>query len=125
MTFEHTESGLRLDVRIQTPLGLHAKPAARLAEEIQIFNADIAVQCGKNMANAKSILDLLTLGAVPGSELFFYAKGEDADACLQRIAELFSTGFKEYLWLVHSFLAYLLRRASPLVKLCVRTMKLR
>ncbi len=94
MSFEYSEDCLRLDIKVQPPLGLHATPAAKLAEEVQFFNADIAVHCGNNRANAKSILDLLTLGAVPGTELFFYAKGEDADACLERIAELFSTGFK-------------------------------
>ncbi len=94
MSFEHGDNCLRLDVKVQPPLGLHATPAAKLAEEAQFFNADIMVHCGKNRANAKSMLDLLTLGAVQGSELFFYAKGEDADACLERIAEFFSTEFK-------------------------------
>ncbi len=95
MNYEVANSYSRLDVKVYAPLGLHAQPAAKLAAEIQFFNADIMVQCGKNTANAKSMLDLLTLGAVPGSELFFYAKGEDADACLMRIAELFSSEFKE------------------------------
>ncbi len=94
MSFDCCDDCLRLDVTVQPPLGLHATPAAKLASEVQYFNADIAVFCGENRANAKSMLDLLTLGAAPGTELFFYAKGEDASACLERIAELFSTGFK-------------------------------
>ncbi len=95
LAFENTEHGLRYGIKLHSPLGLHARPAARLAQEVQFFNVSIAVQCGKRKADAKSILDLLTLGAVSGSELFFYANGDDAEACLTRIAELFSTGFKE------------------------------
>ncbi len=93
--FEHTKHGLCYGITVHAPLGLHARPAALLAQEAQIFRASLAVECGKKRADAKSILDLLTLGAVSGSELFFYANGEDAEACLTRIAELFSTGFKE------------------------------
>ncbi len=95
MTFTRTEHGLTFDVMIHAPLGLHARPAARLAQEVQDFKVDVAVKCGTNLADGKSILDLLTLGAVAGSTLVFYAQGEDAKACLTRIAELFYTEFKE------------------------------
>ncbi len=95
MAFEKTEHGLKFDVMIHAPLGLHARPAARLAQELQDFKVDVAVTCGTNFADGKSILDLLTLGAVSGSKLVFYAQGEDANACLTRIAELFYTEFKE------------------------------
>ncbi len=95
LAFEQTKYGLRYSIKVHAPLGLHARPAARLAQEAQFFQAAIAVQCGAKKADAKSILDLLTLGAVSGSELLFYANGDDAEACLTRIAELFSTGFKE------------------------------
>ncbi len=95
MAFEKTKHGLTFGVLVQSPLGLHARPAARLAQEVQDFNVDVAVKCGTNFADGKSILDLLTLGAVSGSELIFYAQGEDANACLARIEELFYTEFKE------------------------------
>ncbi len=95
VAFEQTKHGLRFGITVLSPLGLHARPAARIAQEAQEFSADLAVECGKNRADAKSMLEMLTLGAVTGSELLFYAHGEDAEACLTRIAELFFTGFKE------------------------------
>ncbi len=91
--FEDTEHGLRLEVVIHSPLGLHARPAVKLVEILQPFNSDVYVHCGQNQADAKSVVDLLTLGAINGSELFFYAKGDDAPVCLEHIAEFFSTGF--------------------------------
>ncbi len=90
--FEETDQGLRLEVTINGPLGLHARPAAKLAKELQSFSSHIYVYCGQNKADAKSVVDLLTLGAINGSELFFYAQGDDAPICLELIAEFFSTG---------------------------------
>ncbi len=95
VAFEKTEQGLCYGVTVLSPLGLHARPAARIAEVAQDFRVTLMVECGKNKADAKSMLDMLTLGAVAGSELFFYAEGEDAQACLMQISELFFTGFKE------------------------------
>ncbi len=95
MAFEQTLRGLCCRLKVYSSLGLHARPAARIAEAAQIFQASLHVECGKNSADGKSMLDILTLGAVAGSELVFYAQGEDAEACLTRIAELFFTGFKE------------------------------
>ncbi len=90
--FENNEQGLSLCITITEPLGLHARPAARLVEELKDLNASFQVRCGDNQADAKSIVDLLTLGASSGSELFFYASGTDAPTGLARIAEFFSTG---------------------------------
>ncbi len=89
-----TDRGLCLQVLVHSPLGFHARPAARLAQEIEHFAADIKVHCEHNSADARSVLDMLTLGAVNGSELFFYAKGKDAHRCLTHIAELFFNEFK-------------------------------
>ncbi len=91
---ENTDKGLCLDVHVTWPLGLHARPAARIAKVIEDFSVDVFVLCGENSADGKSMLDLLTLGAVEGSQLFFYAKGDNAQPCLLHIAELFSTEFK-------------------------------
>ncbi len=88
--FEETENGLCLNITIYTPQGLHARPAAKLAQELQRFESSIEVHCGQNKADAKSVLDLLTLGATNGSELFFYAQGQDAKACLRHVTHFFS-----------------------------------
>ncbi len=92
--FETTEHGLLLTITIRTPLGLHARPAAKLAQTLQSFNAEIQVHCKQNKADAKSVVDLLTLGAMDGSELLFYAKGQDASLCLEYVAEFFSAGLQ-------------------------------
>ncbi len=92
--FEKTELGLCLNITVHSQLGLHARPAAKLAQQLQKFNVNIQVHCGQNKADAKSVLDLLTLGAINGSELFFYANGQDASQCLAHIEAFFSTGLQ-------------------------------
>jgi phosphocarrier protein len=55
--------------------GLHFRPAMVLSEHAQSYPCVIRVSCGERQADAKSILDLLTLAAVFGSELVFEAQG--------------------------------------------------
>lgn len=92
---EETEQGLRIEVRVHSPLGLHARPAARLVQEMQVFEAEITVHHNGSSADAKSILDIMALGATAGSNLILLAQGADAKPCLMRAAELFTSGFKD------------------------------
>jgi phosphocarrier protein len=70
--------------------GLHARPAGRLAQEAQTFEADISLVLDDQEADAKSILDILTLAAGPGNVLELRATGVDAEAALERLEELFA-----------------------------------
>lgn len=70
--------------------GLHARPAGRLAQEAQAFSADISLVLEDQEADAKSILDILTLAAGPGNVLEVRASGDDAEAALKRLEELFA-----------------------------------
>ena len=92
---EITPEGLRLQVKVHAPLGLHARPAARLVQEMQNFMAEVHIFHGAARADAKSILDIMALAATGGSELILLAQGEDARQALLRAAELFSCNFKD------------------------------
>ena len=91
---EETEQGLRLEVKVHSLLGLHARPAARLVQEMQAYEAEITVTHEGSRADAKSILDIMALGATGGSTLLLHAHGPDARSSLLRAAELFSSEFK-------------------------------
>ncbi len=82
-------------VLVSNQLGLHARPASQIAREAQAFAADISIVAQGQMADAKSILDLLTLAAGPGSTLEIRASGADADRAVQKITELFAAKFGE------------------------------
>jgi len=72
-------------------LGLHLRAGAELARVANRFKSDIYVSNGYRQVNAKSLLDLLTLGAIYGTVLEFSAEGEDASRAIQAIRELIYT----------------------------------
>lgn len=78
-------------IRINDELGLHARPAAKLAQTAQQFEADIKLQSADGEADAKSILEILTLAATRGTQLTLRCKGPDATEAIEAISTLFYT----------------------------------
>jgi len=83
------------EVRVGNELGLHARPAAKLAQEAQRFSCDIALVSGEQEVDAKSILDILTLACGQGGRLMIRATGDDASEALQALTGLFTRRFGE------------------------------
>ena len=77
-------------VRLPEDVALHARPAGAFVREAARAAADIRVEANGRSANAKSILDVLALGATGGTELVISASGADAAEALERLAELVS-----------------------------------
>jgi phosphocarrier protein HPr len=90
-----TETSLRSrrQVVIIDPLGLHLRPAARMVVLAKSFRSEIRVVCKDNTANAKSIIDLATLGAECGTTLEFEAHGPDAEQAVAALTGLLGDGF--------------------------------
>lgn len=76
-------------------MGLHARPAARLAQEAQKFVSDIHLVAGRQEVDAKSILDILTLAVGSGATLTLRARGEDAHEAVDHLERLFRNKFQE------------------------------
>ena len=75
--------------------GLHARASAKFVQTIERFDADVTVtRCGETVGG-RSIMGLLTLGAAQGTTITVTAQGEDAQACLQGIADLLAARFGE------------------------------
>lgn len=83
------------NVHVLNELGLHARPAAVLAQEAQKFRADIQLRMEDQEVDAKSILDILSLAASRGSELELHASGADAREAVDRLSHCFRTKFGE------------------------------
>ncbi|PWH19304.1 MAG: HPr family phosphocarrier protein [Anaerolineae bacterium] len=80
---------------VRNKVGLHARPAALFVQMANNFKSNIEVIYGDTIANAKSILSVLTLGANQGATVTVRADGEDAEEALQSIADLFESNFNE------------------------------
>ena len=72
--------------------GLHARPAAQFVKAAKAYSSDIRVIKGDTEANAKSSLNLMTLGATHGDKLTIRAEGEDEEAAADALAELLAEG---------------------------------
>ena len=69
-------------------VALHARPAGTFVREAARFEAAIVVAANGKSANAKSILEVLGLGATGGTELALSASGEDAAEAVEGLADL-------------------------------------
>jgi phosphocarrier protein HPr len=75
-------------VRLPVGVALHARPAGAFVRAAAGFAADVSVSANGRSANAKSILDVLSLGAEAGAELVIAASGADAVAAAEQLALL-------------------------------------
>ncbi len=82
-------------VLVRNELGLHARPAGKIAQEAQKFSSEIFLAVGDQQVDAKSILDILTLAAGRGSMLEIHARGNDAAVAVKSLATLIERRFGE------------------------------
>jgi phosphocarrier protein FPr len=77
---------------IQNSTGLHARPAKVLVNLAKQFKAEIRLLYGEKNANAKSMVSVLTLGAVSGSEITVQVNGEDEEIALAELESAIRAG---------------------------------
>lgn len=88
---------LETKVKIINQLGLHARAAAQLVRLAGRFKSKILLIREDNavMADAKSILSVLTLAAAKGTDLQLKVEGVDESEASSAIQELILNGFGE------------------------------
>lgn len=82
-------------VRVRNPLGIHARPAALIAEASAGADVRLRRLPDGPDASAASLSRLLILGARQGDELELVAHGPEAAAVLEKLSALFDDGFGE------------------------------
>jgi phosphocarrier protein FPr/phosphocarrier protein len=90
-------AGPELTRAIVVPLvhGLHARPAARVAEVAKRFQAEVSLLALNRRANARSPVGIMSLGLRHGDTATLAAAGPDAVAALEALAELIEGGMGE------------------------------
>ena len=88
---------LKGQLTIINRLGLHARAAAQLVRLASSFQSRIKLTRADNavIAEAKSILSVLTLAAARGTELELEVDGPDEQQAFDSIKALFANGFGE------------------------------
>ena len=82
-------------VLVHDVLGLHARPAGRITTAARNFSCSISLVLEEYEADAKSILDILTLAVPSGTLLTVRCQGEDAAEACAALFHLFATGSSE------------------------------
>ncbi|HVN27095.1 MAG TPA: HPr family phosphocarrier protein [Candidatus Binataceae bacterium] len=82
-------------VEIRNKLGLHLRAATMLVKTAGKFSSVITLWRGKEHANARSVIALMTLGAGLGARLTVKAEGSDAEQALKAVEALFNDKFGE------------------------------
>jgi len=80
---------------IKNKFGLHARPSASFVQMASRYRSDIQVEKDGQVADGKSIMDLMMLAAAKGTYITVKAKGEDAIAALDALEMLIEGQFGE------------------------------
>jgi len=83
------------EIEIINRKGLHARASAKLAELALGLKTIVTVSFEGESADARSIMDLLCLGAGIGSKVELSADGSGARTALDAVEALFQDGFGE------------------------------
>ena len=91
-----TESQMvRKEFTIRNKLGLHARAAAKIVQTSSQFQSRILIIKNGREADAKSMLDIMTLSCPQGTRIELRAEGKDAVEALTALAVLFDNKFDE------------------------------
>ncbi|MDA8678762.1 HPr family phosphocarrier protein [Luminiphilus sp.] len=86
---------IQKDIKVTNPLGLHARPAAKIVECAGRFSSDIWLRYNDQEIDAKSIMSVLMLAAPVGAVLTLRIEGNDESPAHDALEQLFATGFGE------------------------------
>ena len=87
----------KIEVTLVNKLGMHARPSAKVAQTATQFKAQVWLLRNGRKVNAKSIMGVMMLAAPLGATLEIEADGEDEEAALTALTQLFAAGFGEEL----------------------------
>ncbi len=82
-------------VPIMNPHGIHARPAARLADVAKQFQSTVLVKFGERQASATSPFDLMGLDLEKGSLVRISARGPDAEQAMLGVKAAIAGGLGE------------------------------
>ena len=84
----NSETASAASVTLPPGVALHARPAGLFVREAARFGAQVVVSANGRTANAKSILEVLALGATGGTGLAIEASGDDAAEAVAGLVDL-------------------------------------
>ena len=78
---------------VNNQVGLHARPATFFIQKANEFKCSIWVEVEERRVNAKSLLGVLSLGIVKGTEITLIANGSDEEEAVEALASMLASDF--------------------------------
>ena len=83
------------DVTVENQAGLHARPATFFIQKANEFKSSIWVEKQERRVNAKSLLGVLSLGIMGGTDIRIIADGSDEKEAVEGLVALVKSGFTD------------------------------
>ncbi|ULQ59374.1 HPr family phosphocarrier protein [Brucepastera parasyntrophica] len=85
----------RKTVTIKNRAGIHARPAALIAQTANRYASEIVIERDDTRINAKSIMGIITMAASYNTQLTLCAEGTDEAEAIAALESLFENKFEE------------------------------
>ncbi len=83
------------DVTVKNHVGLHARPATFFIQKANEFKSSVWVEKEERRVNAKSLLGVLSLGIIGGTDIRIIADGPDEHEVVDALVKLVESAFAE------------------------------
>lgn len=81
-------------VTVKNQTGLHLRPAGIVCRTAMLYKSHITLTYGDTVANAKSVLSVLSAGVKPGDEIEIACEGVDEQEAIEGMVNLFESGLE-------------------------------
>ena len=82
-------------VTVQNQVGLHARPATFFIQKANEFKSTVWVERDERRVNSKSLLGVLSLGIVGGTDIRVIADGPDEKEAVEVLIKMVEAGFSD------------------------------
>ncbi len=82
-------------VTVTNRAGIHARPAALIAQTANKFASEVLLEKDSVVINAKSIMGVITMAAAYNTTMTIRATGDDESQAVEALANLFANKFEE------------------------------
>ena len=83
------------EIIVRCESGLHNKQATYFVQKANEFRSNIWIEVEERQINAKSLLGVLSLGIMGGTDIRIVADGSDEQEAVESLVALVDSGFAE------------------------------
>lgn len=83
----------KFDYTLNLKMGIHARPAALIADRAKFVDSMVVVSFGDKAADASKVMDMIGLGAKRGDTVTVIVEGSDEDTVAEDMEKLFKENF--------------------------------